>query len=85
MGAAGTIGDVDSITFDEHGLVPCVMQDAATGEVLTLAYMNEEALRRTQDTGEMHFWSRSRSRAVAQGRDLRQHDARARAARGLRR
>jgi phosphoribosyl-ATP pyrophosphohydrolase/phosphoribosyl-AMP cyclohydrolase len=36
------------------------MQDACTGEVLTLAYMNEEALRLTRETGEMHFWSRSR-------------------------
>ena len=36
------------------------MQDAGTGEVLTLAYMNEEALARTRETGEMHFWSRSR-------------------------
>jgi phosphoribosyl-ATP pyrophosphohydrolase/phosphoribosyl-AMP cyclohydrolase len=48
------------IRFDEDGLVPCVMQDARTGEVLTLAYMNEEALARTRDTGEVHFWSRSR-------------------------
>jgi phosphoribosyl-ATP pyrophosphohydrolase/phosphoribosyl-AMP cyclohydrolase len=48
------------IDFDENGLVPCVMQDARTGEVLTLAYMNEEALRRTLETREMHFWSRSR-------------------------
>ena len=40
--------------------MPCVMQDARTGEVLTLAYMNEEALARTRETGEMHFWSRSR-------------------------
>ena len=85
MGAAGTIGGVDSIRFDDHGLVPCVMQDAGTGEVLTLAYMNEEALARTRETGEMHFWSRSRARAVAQGRDLRQHDARAGAALRLRR
>jgi phosphoribosyl-ATP pyrophosphohydrolase/phosphoribosyl-AMP cyclohydrolase len=48
------------IAFDENGLVPCVMQDWRTGEVLTLAYMNEEALRRTRETGEMHFYSRSR-------------------------
>ncbi len=40
--------------------MPCVVQDARTGEVLTLAYMNEEALARTRDTGETHFWSRSR-------------------------
>jgi phosphoribosyl-ATP pyrophosphohydrolase/phosphoribosyl-AMP cyclohydrolase len=51
---------VEPIRFDEHGLVACVMQDARTGEVLTLAYMNDEALSRTRETGEMHFWSRSR-------------------------
>jgi phosphoribosyl-AMP cyclohydrolase / phosphoribosyl-ATP pyrophosphohydrolase len=50
----------EAIRFDQQGLVPCVMQDWRTGEVLTLAYMNEEALRRTQETGEMHFFSRSR-------------------------
>jgi phosphoribosyl-ATP pyrophosphohydrolase/phosphoribosyl-AMP cyclohydrolase len=48
------------IAFDENGLVPCVVQDSRTGEVLTLAYMNEEALARTRGTGEVHFWSRSR-------------------------
>jgi phosphoribosyl-AMP cyclohydrolase / phosphoribosyl-ATP pyrophosphohydrolase len=41
-------------------LRPCIVQDARTGEVLTLAYMNEEAERRTRETGEMWFWSRSR-------------------------
>jgi phosphoribosyl-AMP cyclohydrolase / phosphoribosyl-ATP pyrophosphohydrolase len=41
-------------------LLPCIVQDAATGEVLTLAYMNEEALRRTRESGEVWFWSRSR-------------------------
>ncbi len=48
------------IKFDERGLVPCVIQDASTGEVLTLAYVNAEALERTRATGEMHLWSRSR-------------------------
>jgi phosphoribosyl-ATP pyrophosphohydrolase/phosphoribosyl-AMP cyclohydrolase len=48
------------IDFDEQGLVPCVVQDWRTGEVLTLAYMNEEALARTRETGETWFWSRSR-------------------------
>jgi phosphoribosyl-AMP cyclohydrolase / phosphoribosyl-ATP pyrophosphohydrolase len=48
------------ISFDENGLVPCVVQDARTGEVLTVAYMNREALARTRETGETHFWSRSR-------------------------
>jgi phosphoribosyl-ATP pyrophosphohydrolase/phosphoribosyl-AMP cyclohydrolase len=46
--------------FDDRGLIPCIVQDARTGEVLTLAYMNEEALARTRETGETHFWSRSR-------------------------
>ena len=41
-------------------LLPCIVQDARTGEVLTLAYMNDEALERTRSTGEMWFWSRSR-------------------------
>jgi len=49
-----------SIRFDERGLVPAVLQDAASGEVLMVAWMNEEALRRTQETGQVHFWSRSR-------------------------
>ena len=43
------------------GLLPVVAQDAATGEVLMLAYMNEEAWQRTLATGEAHYWSRSRS------------------------
>jgi phosphoribosyl-AMP cyclohydrolase / phosphoribosyl-ATP pyrophosphohydrolase len=51
---------VEEIAFDERGLAPCVVQDVRTGEVLTLAYVNEEALERTRETGEMHFWSRSR-------------------------
>jgi phosphoribosyl-ATP pyrophosphohydrolase/phosphoribosyl-AMP cyclohydrolase len=48
------------LRFDERGLVPCISQDAATGEVLTLAYMNEEALRLTLSTRELYLWSRSR-------------------------
>jgi phosphoribosyl-ATP pyrophosphohydrolase/phosphoribosyl-AMP cyclohydrolase len=50
----------DAIAFDEHGLVACVIQDWASGEVLTLAYMNREALERTRATGDLHLWSRSR-------------------------
>ncbi len=46
--------------FGVDGLVPCVVQDWRSGEVLTLAYMNAEALRRTEETGEAHFFSRSR-------------------------
>jgi phosphoribosyl-ATP pyrophosphohydrolase/phosphoribosyl-AMP cyclohydrolase len=48
------------LVYDERGLVPCVVQDWITGEVLTLAYMNELALQRTRATGELHLWSRSR-------------------------
>src|SRR4051795_9293263 len=50
----------DAIAFDEQGLVACVIQDWTSGEVLTLAYMNREALERTRATGELHLWSRSR-------------------------
>lgn len=53
--------DPDDIDFDSRGLVPCVVQDWRTGEVLTLAYMNREALERTNESGETWFWSRSRN------------------------
>ena len=48
-------------TYDERGLVPCVVQDADRGSVLMVAWMNAEALRLTRETGEIHFWSRSRA------------------------
>ena len=48
------------IAYDEQGLVPVVVQDWRTGEVLTLAYANAEAVRRTRETGQLHLWSRSR-------------------------
>ena len=51
---------MQEISFDERGLVPCIVQDWRTGEVLTVAYMNAEALALTRETGEMHFFSRSR-------------------------
>ena len=50
----------DGIKFDGRGLVPAVLQDATTGQVLMVAWMNEESLQRTQQTGQAHFWSRSR-------------------------
>ena len=50
----------DLLVYDERGLVSCVVQDWASGEVLMLAYMNEQALERTRATGELHLWSRSR-------------------------
>jgi phosphoribosyl-ATP pyrophosphohydrolase/phosphoribosyl-AMP cyclohydrolase len=51
---------LDQLAFGENGLLPCVVQDWRTGEVLTVAYMNEEALARTRESGETWFWSRSR-------------------------
>lgn len=51
---------IDKVRFDERGLVPAVVQDALSGEVLMLAYMNRESLDKTIATGETHFWSRSR-------------------------
>jgi phosphoribosyl-AMP cyclohydrolase / phosphoribosyl-ATP pyrophosphohydrolase len=50
----------EQVAYDERGLVPCVVQDWTTGEVLTLAYMNQPALARTRATGELHLYSRSR-------------------------
>ena len=55
------------IVYDERGLVPCVIQDWHSGEVLTMAYMNEQALRRTRATGELHLWSRSRGELWRKG------------------
>lgn len=57
----------EQLRFDERGLVPCVAQDATTGEVLTLAYVNEESLRLTVETGELHFYSRSREEIWRKG------------------
>ena len=51
---------VKDIQFNEKGLIPAIAQDADTGEVLMLGYMNEEALRRTLSSGEVWFYSRSR-------------------------
>jgi phosphoribosyl-ATP pyrophosphohydrolase/phosphoribosyl-AMP cyclohydrolase len=53
------VEDAD-IEFDERGLVPCIAQDWRSGEVLTLAYMNAESLVLTRQSGEMHYFSRSR-------------------------
>jgi phosphoribosyl-ATP pyrophosphohydrolase/phosphoribosyl-AMP cyclohydrolase len=48
------------LKFDEKGLIPAIIQDAANGEVLMLGYMNEESLKRTVDSGRVWFYSRSR-------------------------
>lgn len=52
--------DFSKIKFDEHGLIPVIVQDAVSGEVLMLAYANKESLELTQEKGDMVFWSRSR-------------------------
>jgi phosphoribosyl-AMP cyclohydrolase len=48
------------LKFDEKGLIPAVVQDVESGKVLMVAWMNTEAIRRTRETGQAHFWSRSR-------------------------
>jgi phosphoribosyl-AMP cyclohydrolase / phosphoribosyl-ATP pyrophosphohydrolase len=57
----------EQVQFDENGLVPCVAQDFSSGEVLTLAYMSAESLRLTVETGEVHFFSRSRGEIWRKG------------------
>jgi phosphoribosyl-ATP pyrophosphohydrolase/phosphoribosyl-AMP cyclohydrolase len=57
----------EEIQFDDKGLVPCVAQDFASGEVLTLAYATEESLLLTVETGELHFYSRSREEIWRKG------------------
>ena len=52
--------DENDLHWDAHGLIPAVVQDANTGAVLMVAWMNREALKLTTATGETHFWSRSR-------------------------
>ena len=59
----------DDVKFDERGLVPVVAQDVESGEVLTLAYANEEALRLSVESGEVHFFSRSRGKLWRKGEE----------------
>ena len=58
---------LDKVKWAENGLVPAIAQDAASGRVLTLAWMNREALARTVETGEAHYWSRSREKLWRKG------------------
>jgi phosphoribosyl-AMP cyclohydrolase / phosphoribosyl-ATP pyrophosphohydrolase len=58
---------IDELSFDARGLVPVVVQEAGTGEVLMLAWATAEALRRTLETGQAHYWSRSRSEMWEKG------------------
>jgi phosphoribosyl-ATP pyrophosphohydrolase/phosphoribosyl-AMP cyclohydrolase len=59
--------DDAEVAFDERGLVPCIVQDWHSGEVLTLAWMNAESLALTRRTGEIHFYSRSRDQLWHKG------------------
>jgi len=58
---------IDEVKFDADGLVPAVIQDARSNEVLMVAYMNQEALLKTLKTGKAHFYSRSRKRLWLKG------------------
>src|SRR5215218_10328518 len=58
---------VERVRFDRSGLVPVVAQDVATGDVLTLAYANREAVEKTLASGEAHYYSRSRSELWRKG------------------
>lgn len=59
--------DPDSLTYDSRGLLPCIAQEATTGEVLMLAWMNRESLARTLETGLVTYWSRSRNEFWVKG------------------
>ena len=59
--------DISAVRFDEKGLVPVIVQDAATSQVLMLAYTNEECLKETQSLGEMVYFSRSRNQRWHKG------------------
>ncbi|HUL57152.1 MAG TPA: phosphoribosyl-AMP cyclohydrolase [Usitatibacter sp.] len=62
------MGDwIESVAWNSDGLVPAVAQDAASGEVLMLAWMDREALARTVQSGEAHYWSRSRKKLWKKG------------------
>ncbi|MFA7268219.1 MAG: phosphoribosyl-AMP cyclohydrolase [Sterolibacterium sp.] len=60
---------LNQVKWDEHGLVPVIAQDAATGEVLMFAWMNREALERSAECGEAIYWSRSRRKLWHKGEE----------------
>lgn len=60
--------DIKNISFNEKGLVPAIVQDARSGEILMMAYMNQESLQKTIETGETWFFSRSRQKLWHKGR-----------------
>jgi phosphoribosyl-AMP cyclohydrolase len=56
-----------NLKFDSNGLIPAIVQDAATGQVLMMAWMNRDALQKTVETGKTHFFSRSRNKLWLKG------------------
>ena len=80
-GTGGTLMMPDGLVFDDAGLLPVVVQDRASGDVLMVAWANAEALERTAETGLAHFWSRSRKtlwrKGETSGNGLRVVEARA--------
>jgi phosphoribosyl-AMP cyclohydrolase len=60
---------LDALKWDENGLIPAITQEAATGRVLTLAWMNKDALRETVASGRAVYWSRSRRRLWRKGEE----------------
>nr|WP_294865546.1 phosphoribosyl-AMP cyclohydrolase [uncultured Pseudogulbenkiania sp.] len=60
---------LDEVKWDEDGLVPAIAQDASSGRVLMVAWMNRESLQLTADTGIAHYWSRSRQRLWKKGEE----------------
>lgn len=60
---------VSDLTFSDQGLIPCIVQDVDSGEVLMMAWMDQEAVRRTLDEGTTWFWSRSRSKHWHKGEE----------------
>lgn len=63
------MSDALDLRFDANGLIPAIVQDVTDGAVLMLAWMNREALQRTQASGQTWFWSRSRSRLWHKGEE----------------
>ena len=58
---------MSELNFDSRGLVPAIIQDEESGDVLTLCYMNDEALRKTVETGKVHVWRRSLKKLMMKG------------------
>lgn len=61
--------DLDNIKYDEKGLVPVIVQDSQSGQVIMFAFANRESLQKTTETGKMHYWSRSRGKLWMKGEE----------------